>query len=300
MSLICEELEAPDPVGVQANPNHAYTEHAYCVARYLMDYAINEGRLGPSAWFKHGFTTEEMHVGTPDVEFVIEFTFLNGGCFPTFVTFDAHGLPTGIKKDAPPGCFYFAPIPTTLDDVRSEEHVQQQEGGASTAQQEGGASTAQQEGGASTAQQEGGARAAQEQEGGARAAQEQEGDLDPASAARHNKNKKMNKKKKNKNTKKGGRKNTHVNKANNANNGATKNDKGDKDKQPSVDPSVDVRRAPTMADMQGAVFAMFPSAVKKAGYTLAVIETPKEGLSEFECSQFRLVYGKLDRSATSS
>ena len=110
----------------------------------------------------------------------------------------------------------------------------------------------------------------------------------------------MNKKKKNKNTKKGGRKNTHVNKANNANNGATKNDKGDKDKQPSVDPSVDVRRAPTMADMQGAVFAMFPSAVKKAGYTLAVIETPKEGLSEFECSQFRLVYGKLDRSATSS
>ena len=270
MSLICEELEAPDPVGVQANPNHAYTEHAYCVARYLMDYAINEGRLGPSVWFKNGFTTEELQV-TPDVEFVIEFTFLNVGCFPTFVNFDAHGLPTGIKKDAPPGCFYFAPIPTTHGDVRSEEYVQQQEE-ASIAQEE--ASIAQEE--ASIAQQ---------------------GGQDLGSAARHKKNKKMNKKKQNKNTKKGGKKNTHVNKPNND---ATKNDKGDKDKQPSVDPSVDVRRAPTMTDMQGAVFAMFPSAVKKAGYTLAVIETPKEGLSEFECSQFRLVYGKLDRSATSS
>ena len=259
MSLICAELEAPESGVVQANPNHAYTANAYCVAQYLLDYVINAERLGPSAWFKHGFTTEEMHVGTPDVEFVIEFTFLNVGCFPTFVNFDAHGLPTGIKKDAPPGCFYFAPI-------QSEEHVQQEEGGASTTQQEAsaaqqGASTAQQEGGASTAQQEG-------------------GDLVQASVARLNKNKKMNKKKKNKlkNTKNG------VNKP-------TQGDKGDKDKQPSVAPSVGVRRAPTMTDMQKALFAMFPSAVKKPGYTLAIIETPKEGLSEFDCAQFRVVYG---------
>ena len=277
MSLICAELEAPGSVGVQANPNHAYTANAYCVAQYLLDYVINAERLGPSAWFKHGFTTEEMHVGTPDVEFVIEFTFLNVGCFPTFVNFDAHGLPTGIKNDAPPGCFYFAPIQTTLEEVRSEEHVQQQEGGPSAAQQEGRESTAQEGGGASAAQQ--GSSTAQEG-GGASAAQQEGGDIAPASTVRHNKNEKMNKKKKNKlkNTKK------CVNKP-------TQGDKGDKDKQPSVAASVGVRRAPTMADVQKALFAIFPSAVKKPSYTLAIIETPKEGLSEFECAQFRVVYG---------
>jgi hypothetical protein len=68
-----------------------------------VERAIYDGRLPPSARF-NGFSAETLDV-TPGIECDMVITIWKPGCYPTFVTCDAHGRPADVK-DGTSGCFY--------------------------------------------------------------------------------------------------------------------------------------------------------------------------------------------------
>jgi hypothetical protein len=79
------------------------TRHALFVAQYVVERAIYDGRLPPSARF-NGFSAETLDV-TPGIECDMVITIWKPGCYPTFVICDAHGRPADMK-DGTSGCFY--------------------------------------------------------------------------------------------------------------------------------------------------------------------------------------------------
>ena len=239
MSSIPSSESAPELAGINPNVAHqGVARHSLVVAHYLMNHA----GIPASEWSTHAFTTEIRDIcnSVEDVEFVMDLIVWNKGFYPSFVRFDADGLPTRGQDESCDGCAYFHPLHSEPDC--------------------------------------GGKRLCGKDE------EQREEERNQASATREHKNK--NDESRTIIQAKG------VGDKKNMGNDERNNNQGDIDKQDKE--SSAVQQAPTSQDMQDALIALFPLAVKKPGYKLVINQTPRHALEQHAKEHFWMAFGNPD------
>ena len=243
MSSIPSLDPAPDLAGINPNVAHeVVARHSLVLAYYLMNHA----GIPASEWSTHAFTTEIRDICecVEDVEFVMDLTVWNKGFYPSFVRFDADGLPTRGQDASCDGCAYFHPL-----------HSQPNCGSKRLCGED------------------------EEQ----REKDQGEEERNQASATRKHKDKNDDSRTMIQAKGVGDNKNMGNDERNN---------QGDVDKQDKE--SSAVQQAPTPQEMQDALFALFPLAVKKPGYKLVINQTPRHALERYAKEHFWMAFGNPD------